>query len=313
MNRNAPRAIDQYLHQLRQELKGADAALIQDALYDAEEYLRAEVGSHPDKSEADVLELIASTYGSPGEVADAYRETEIRVNAAMATPRKLPRTGSGAFLGVFLDPRAYTSLFFMLLALLTGILYFVFTVVGLAMSAGFSVLIIGVPFFLLFVAVGRAVSLAEGRLIEALTGVRMPRRPVYPPSSRSLWARVGDMLKDRRTWSAFAYFLLMLPLGMIYFVIALFGLTLSVGLTILPFLGIAQRFGWFGGHLQVNPEWMGSLPMLPVEVLGGALLFTSLMHLARGIGRVHARFAKTLLVAREGAAAPEAAPLPVAA
>jgi uncharacterized membrane protein len=71
MIRSAPRSIDQYLQALREELAGEDAALIQDALYDAEEYLRAEVATHPDKSEADVLELIASTYGAPDEVAAA--------------------------------------------------------------------------------------------------------------------------------------------------------------------------------------------------------------------------------------------------
>lgn len=51
-----------------------------------DEYLRAEVASHPGKSEADVLELIASTYGAPEEVADAYRDTEAKVRAALATP-----------------------------------------------------------------------------------------------------------------------------------------------------------------------------------------------------------------------------------
>ena len=43
MSANAPRSIDEYLRQLRSALAGEDAALIQDALYDAEEYLRAEV------------------------------------------------------------------------------------------------------------------------------------------------------------------------------------------------------------------------------------------------------------------------------
>jgi uncharacterized membrane protein len=75
MNRPAPRSIDQYLSQLRDALKGEDPALVQDALYDAEEYLRAEVAQHPGKTEADVLELIASTYGAPDEVAEAYRTT----------------------------------------------------------------------------------------------------------------------------------------------------------------------------------------------------------------------------------------------
>src|SRR5271156_2416527 len=99
MNRSAPRSIDQYLRQLRQELAGEDAALIQDALYDAEEYLRAEVAAHPDKSESDVLELIASTYGAPDEVATAYRDTEVKVKAAMATPRKSATTMVGKFFG----------------------------------------------------------------------------------------------------------------------------------------------------------------------------------------------------------------------
>ena len=43
MSVNAPRSIDEYLKQLRGALTGEDSALIQDALYDAEEYLRAEV------------------------------------------------------------------------------------------------------------------------------------------------------------------------------------------------------------------------------------------------------------------------------
>ena len=86
MNRSAPRSIDQYLRQLREDLAGEDPALIQDALYDAEEYLRAEVAAHPEKAEADILEIIASTYGAPDEVAAAYRDTEIKVKAAMTTP-----------------------------------------------------------------------------------------------------------------------------------------------------------------------------------------------------------------------------------
>ena len=73
MSANAPRSIDEYLKQLRAALEGQDPALIQDALYDAEEYLRAEVAAHPGKSEADVLELIATTYGAPDEVAARKR------------------------------------------------------------------------------------------------------------------------------------------------------------------------------------------------------------------------------------------------
>jgi len=313
MNRSAPRSIDQYLRQLREQLAGADSALIQDALYDAEEYLRAEVAAHPDKSESDVLELIASTYGAPDEVASAYRDAEIKVKTAMASPRREPSTPLGRFFGVFLDPRAYTSLFFMLLALATGTIYFVLAVAGLSLSAGFAVLIIGVPFFLMFTAICRVVSLAEGRLIEAMIGVRMPRRPVYQGAARGFWARVGEMLKDRRTWTTITYFVLMLPIGIVYFSLAIVGLSVSLSLIALPIIGAFSRAGWFGlsgveVFADAQPVWVFDTAFgIPIMGLAGILLLTSLMHLARGIGRLHAMYAKSMLVARTGSDAAEPA------
>jgi uncharacterized membrane protein len=304
MNRSAPRSIDQYLRQLREELAGADSALIQDALYDAEEYLRAEVAAHPDKSESDVLELIASTYGAPDEVASAYRDTEVKVKAAMATPRKEANSALGRFFGVFLDPRSYTSLFVMLLGLPRGIIYFVLVVVGLSLSAGFSVLIIGVPFFLMFMAVCRVVSLAEGRLMEAMTGVRMPRRPVYQGRALGFWARIGEMLKDPRTWTTLAYFLSMLPIGIICFVLAVAGLSISLSLIALPITVVLSQAGWFGITASevfstAQPEWIFNTGFaIPILGLAGLLLLTSLMHLARGIGRLLALYAKSMLVPR---------------
>jgi uncharacterized membrane protein len=306
MIRSAPRSIQQYLKALREELAGEDAALIQDALYDAEEYLRAEVAAHPDKSESDVLELIASTYGAPDEVASAYRDTEAKVKAAMTTPRRIPKSGAGVFFGVFLDPRAYTSLFFMLLSLATGIIYFTVAVTGLALSAGLSVLVIGIPFFLLFMVLTRVVSLAEGRLIEAMTGARMPRRPVHTGTATGFWARVGQMLKDPRTWTTLAYLILMLPLGIVYFVMAVVGLSTSLAFIFAPLVAMAGRYGWFGipDGAYTNPAWLGSLWALPLTVGVGVLLLTLLMHLARGVGRLHAMYAKALLVSP--AAAPSA-------
>ena len=299
MNRSAPRSIEQYLKALREELAGEDSALIQDALYDAEEYLRAEVAAHSDKSESDVLELIASTYGAPDEVASAYRDTEAKVKAAMTTPRRMAKSGTGAFFSVFLDPRAYTSLFFMFLSLATGVIYFTFAVTGLSLSAGLAVLVVGIPFFLAFVALSRVVSLAEGRLIEAMTGERMPRRPVHQGNTPGFWTRVSQMLKDRRTWTTLAYLILMLPLGIAYFVMAVVGLSVSLAFIFAPLVATAGRFEWFGipPDVHTSPAWLGSLWALPLMVLTGVLLLTLLMHLARGIGRLHAMYAKALLVA----------------
>src|SRR5215472_14779102 len=150
MTKPVPRSVQEYLDQLRAELSGADPALIQDALYDAEEYLRGELHEHPEKTEEQVLAAIATTYGAPEEVAEAYRATETKVQVALRTPPPRKReTRIGRFFSVMADPRAYASLFYMLLAVFTGILYFTWAVTGTALSAGLFVLIIGLPFLLL--------------------------------------------------------------------------------------------------------------------------------------------------------------------
>jgi uncharacterized membrane protein len=307
MNRSAPRSIDDYLRQLRETLSGEDPALVQDALYDAEEYLRAELAAHAGKAEGDVLELIASTYGAPDEVAAAYRDTEARVKAALQPPPpKAAESPSGLrrFFGIFSDVRAYTSLFYMFLAFATGIVYFVFAVTGLSMSVGLAVLIIGIPFFLAFIGISRVISLGEGRLLEALTGERMPRRPMHPGPKRTWWERIVDMLKDARTWTTLGYFVLMLPLGIAYFVIALVGLTVGASFVAAPFIEAAHWLGWVdwnGGivindvHIFQDAGFLGVLG-LALMLAAGVIIVTVLMHAARGIGRVHARVAKALLV-----------------
>jgi hypothetical protein len=300
MNR-APRSIDEYLRQLREALQGADPALIQDALYDAEEYLRAECASHPEKTEADVLELIASTYGAPEEVAAAYRDTEAKVNAALrpVIPRAVESPNPlHRFFGVYSDSRAYLSLFYMLLTLVTGIIYFVFVVTGLSLSAGLAVLIIGFPFFLAFIGIARVLAMGEGRLLEAITGERMPRRPVHPGPRAGIFARIGDMLKDARTWTTLAYLLLMLPVGIFYFVVAITGISFGVALIAGPFLVLAQHLGWdFNNGISVmQPAVLAAPIVAPFTIALGVLIVTALMHAARGIGRVQVALARALLV-----------------
>ncbi len=310
MTDSAPRSVEEYLRQLRVALEGQDPALVQDALYDAEEYLRAEIASHPGKSEADVLEIIASTYGAPEEVAAAYRDTEVKVAAALRAPAKpRPQSSLGRFFAVFTDPRAYAGLLFMLFSLATGIVYFVVTVTGLSLSVGLAVLIIGVPFFIAFIGVTRVLALVECRLVEAVSGVRMPRRPVHPGAPGGFWARVMSMLTDARTWTTLAYNILMLPLGIAYFVLAVVGISVGLAFVGAPIIELLHAGGFFepdsvfahgihahGDGVVIRPEWLDSpLGMFLMFVIG-VLLVTLTLHLARAVTRGHAAVAKALLV-----------------
>src|SRR5687768_9078892 len=104
-----PTTIPQYLEQLRVALAGSDPALVQDALYDAEEYLRSEWAEQPGVDEATLLASVAGSYGAPSEVADIYRDTEATVSQALRAPPPKQRTSLfGKFFGVLADPRAYT-------------------------------------------------------------------------------------------------------------------------------------------------------------------------------------------------------------
>ena len=60
------KSIDEYLRLLRKELAGSDAAVIQDALADAEEHLRMAlaqaINGNPTTSEAEAIPAIAEKY-----------------------------------------------------------------------------------------------------------------------------------------------------------------------------------------------------------------------------------------------------------
>jgi hypothetical protein len=76
--------IDSYLRELQAALSGADPALAQDALFDAEEHLRAELAAGREFAD------VAEAYGTPDEVAAAYAatavtDTAMRVGAVAPT------------------------------------------------------------------------------------------------------------------------------------------------------------------------------------------------------------------------------------
>lgn len=306
--------VEEYLAHLKAALAGADPALVQDALYDAEDYLRNALAEGDGSPEA--IEAAFEAYGTPQEIAEAYRESEITVAAALRKPTTAPagskvgRSPLGRFFGVVLDPSAYGALFYALLALATGIIYFTIVVTGLSLTFGLAILIIGLPFALIFLAVVRAISLAEGRMVEGLLGVRMPRRPRTLGVQGNLWSRIKSWLADYRTWTTMLYMVLQLPLGIIYFTLMVTSLTLSAAVFALPIAQIVLKQpvirGLEYGYL-IQP-WA-----MPLVMALGVLGFFVTLWLAKGIGAVHGMWAKTMLVGNLESAVASAHEAPIAA
>ena len=184
-------SVEEYLDALKKELKGSDSATIQDAVVDAEEHLSTALEalreSQPDLNEVDALGQIIEQYGTPEETATAYMEVERRTFPGLApVSAKKPGSFLGRFFGIYADPHAWGSLFYMLIAFVTGVIYITWAVTGVGVSISFALFIFGLPVALLFLLSVRGIAWLEGRMVEALLGVRMPRRSLLAPQNAKL-------------------------------------------------------------------------------------------------------------------------------
>ena len=289
--------IEEYLNALKTEMKDADPALVQDAQADAREHLtlalKASKDEKPDISDADALKTIIEGYGSPEETASAYKEVERRMSPVLSQPVK-PRSFIGRFFGVYVDPRAWGALLYMLIAFVTGVFYFTWAVTGVSLSVSLLIFIFGFPIALLFLLSVRGLALLEGRLVEALLGVRMPRRPLFSHQGMKWFERLKALVVDRQTWLMILYMLIQFVLGTVYFVLIVTVLSLSLSFIAIPVLQeIFQQ-----GAIVFSDRVRFFLPMwtYPLLVVGGFLLWTIFMNIARGIGQLHGKLAKWILV-----------------
>ena len=306
--------IEKYLSELKKELAGSDRATVQDALADAEEYLRtaldSAIKSNPSATESEALAQIIEKYGQPKEIAAAYKDAESRIPTGFSRPSlkevKAPeappvialpvpdtRPWYARFFGVFAEARAWGALFYLLFTLGTGIAYFTWAVTGISVSGGLLVLIVGLPILGLFLLSARGIALLEGRIIEAMTGVRMPRRPLFSRKDIGWWQKFKNLFVERQTWTAVLYMILQMPLGIIYFTVFISLIAFAGALIFKPVMELVWNIPSFiiGNYGYYTPVWL-----MPFAVIGGILLLFAIMHLAKYVSKLHAMMAKTMLV-----------------
>ncbi|MBN1433833.1 sensor domain-containing protein [Candidatus Fermentibacterales bacterium] len=291
------RGISRYLDDFRRQLAGMDRAIVQDALSDAEDHLTSAletyVTEHPGVSPEEAVNQVIESYGSPGEIAEQYRRIEEYTSPAIGSTRpRVEKRGLRGFFGVIAEPSAWAAMLYMIFGLATGIVYFTWTTAALSVSAGLIVLVIGVPVTWLFFLSFRGLALVEGRIVEALLGVRMPRRPVFVRKGEGWWGSLKGVFATGSTWTSLVYLILMLPLGVLYFSLFVTLFALSLSMIASPVLELVF-------HIQVfdlYESWWIPVWLMPFVVIAGALLFPGTLHLARSVGRLHGRLARTMLV-----------------
>ncbi|MBW4720595.1 sensor histidine kinase [Saccharothrix obliqua] len=187
---------------------------------------------------------------------------------------------------------ARTSGYF-LLNLVTGLFWFSLLVPLLTLSIGTLVVWVGFPLLALTLVLTRAAAQVERAWLRVTLGADIPS-PYRPLPDSGLWPRMKALVTDPATWRDFGYWMLMLPLGMIEFLLVMATWPAVLALTLLPF---------YHQLLPVTPQvmlgdavWLvdSFAKAVPVSVLGLLLALISIP-VIRGMGRLHAAMAHALL------------------
>lgn len=293
--------VDKYLDQLRQGLKGCDSALIQDALSDAEEFLRTALVSakkeNPGISEDEALGPIIDKYGSPDEIASAYKEIESRTSPSLtSTVPQRDRSNLIKFLSIYGDSQAWAAVLYLVFSVVTGSIFGLWTLLGAGISLCTLFLIFGLPLLGLYLLSLRGIALIEGRIVEALLGIRMPRKPIFIQKGLSLSKKLRVLLTESLTWKIFIYLITRFPLGFIYSFGLLILIAFSIKFITYPVLGsVFDRALITLGELK----YYISIFLFPVVSLVGFFLLALTLHLAKLVGKLQGRYAKSMLVRKE--------------
>ena len=293
-------AIRDYLETLRRALAGSDPATVQDALADAEDHLRSAVAQLREAEglgEGAAMTRALAEYGDAAEVAGAYRAYE-----RLSAPRFPSAASEGAgmaarFFSSLWDGRAWSSLLFLVISLVTAIVFFYWAVLSLSLSLVFLLFIFGTPLAVLMLWSSRGLLVVEGRLVEGMVGIRMPRRSPVRKRKGIWFGELWALLKDGYTWRALSYLMIKLPLSILWFTIAVVLLVYSLELLAAPILLTIFDLPIVttGRHVWYAPEWL-----LPLLFIAGFLELVITLHICKGLGRLQGRMARWFLLARGG-------------
>ena len=216
---------------------GADPALVQDAVYDAEDYLRNAVAEGDGSPEA--VEAAIEAYGTPEEIATAYRESrdhrrgraaQAGVVGASQQAWDARRSGGSSASSWTRRPRARSSTCCSRSRPASSTSRIVVT--GLSLTFGLAILIIGHP--VRAAVPGSGSRDLAGRGPHGRGAARRAHaekaadagRAGQPVDAHQVW------LADYRTWTTMLYMVLQLPLGIIYFTIIVTALSLSAAVIV---------------------------------------------------------------------------------
>jgi signal transduction histidine kinase len=183
--------------------------------------------------------------------------------------------------------RLWASIIFLISSFPIGLALFIIVVVTGATGLGLIITVIGLPLIAFAAFTWRLGAMLERWRVRVLLGLRIPNS-YRQVAEGSLFRQTWDRVTDAAVWRDLLYVLLLFPLGIIEFIIAVTLVGVSAGLIFTP-LGI-----YWGQEIVIGTSslsWQQSLIFVPVGLFS-AVAFAAFLQL---IANAHRELARMLL------------------
>jgi signal transduction histidine kinase len=178
-----------------------------------------------------------------------------------------------------------------LLALWIGVFWFCVLVTLLATGIGLAITIVGLPILALTLVLATWGARLERSLARGLLRVHVDEPPTEVDEGKESWRRVLQLLTSERRWRSVLYLLLLLPVGLLEFVVAVTLWAIALGYLSAPFWWWAVSdadFLWDGNRLDTPWEWA-------LVVAGGFAALLAAPWLVRGCVWLHVALMRGLV------------------
>jgi signal transduction histidine kinase len=187
------------------------------------------------------------------------------------------------------DARTYTRFAYILVALPLATLYFSVLVCGLSVGVCLAITLLGIPVLIGTMFAWRGMAALERGLGRSLLGEDVPT-PYRPLPPGGWWPRLRARLADPATWKDLAYLLLLFPLALFTFIVAVTLVGVALGLLVAPAWYWSVPDGIDVGALNVDTlgEALAAVPV-------GAVLVLASLRVVNWLGALHGAFARVML------------------
>ncbi|MDP9860759.1 MULTISPECIES: sensor histidine kinase [Streptosporangium] len=207
--------------------------------------------------------------------------------------RRVPLGPNGP-LGMIVDPMTWRAVPYLLASMFYGITCAAFLASAIPISLSLVVVWAGVPLAALTAFAWRGAAMLERRLLGLAFGVTIP--DPYRPSRRdNLFLRWKDVFADPATWKDLLYLVLLVPVGIVEFVVSAVLWSLALGLVLTPTALLLA-----GGPLTITDGVLvDTVPEALLCVPAGLGIFLVALYATRGMARLHGMLGLALLGAGE--------------